>query len=92
MICYRLTHFFITRKADHFHYFRIGIYESKEKAQEALELLKSKPGFCLRPNAFKIRGVIRFKRPRYLNNTYWIDGFETYTYTRLSNEQPQNEN
>jgi len=82
MICYRLTHFFITCKADHFHYFNIGIYESKEKAQAALELLKSKPGFCLRPNAFIIRRVICFKRPCLLNNTYWIDGFETYTYTR----------
>ena len=78
MICYRLTHFFIMCKADHFRYFDIGIYESKEKALGALELLKSKPGFCLRPNAFKIHKVIRFKRPRLLNNTYWIDGFETY--------------
>lgn len=81
MICYRLTHFFITRQADHFHHFDIGIYESK-KAQAALDLLKTKPGFCLRPNAFRIRKVFRFKRPRLLNNTYWIDGFETYTYTR----------
>ena len=82
MICHRLTHFFITRQAEHFHYFDIGIYDSKEKAQAALELLKTKPGFCLRPKAFRIRRVIRFKRPRLLNNTYWIDGFETYIYTR----------
>lgn len=82
MICYHLTHFFITRQPDHFHVFDIGIYDSKEKAQAALEHLRTKPGFCLRPNAFKIRRVIRFKRPRLVNNTYWIDGFETYTYTR----------
>jgi hypothetical protein len=82
VIYYRLTHFFITAKQDHFHYFDIGIYDSKEKAQAALELLKTKPGFCLRPNAFRIRKVIRFGTPRLLNNTYWIDGFETYTYTK----------
>ena len=82
MIYYRLTHFFITRQADHFHYFDIGIYDSKENAQAAMDLLKKKPGFCLHPNAFRIRNVFCFKRPRLLNNTYWIDGFETYTYTR----------
>lgn len=82
MIYYRLTHFFITHQPDHFHSFDIGIYDSKGKAQAALDLLKSKPGFCLRPNAFKIRRVIRIKRPRFLNNTYWTDGFEIYTYMR----------
>ena len=82
MIYYHLTHFFITRQPDHFHLFDIGTYDSKEKACEALSRLKTKPGFCLRPNAFRIRRVIRFKQPRFLNNTYWEDGFETYTYMR----------
>ena len=81
MICYRLTHFFITKQADPFHGFDIGIYDSREKAEAALAQLKDKPGFCLRPNAFRIRKVFRFRRPKLLNNTYWIDGFVTYTYT-----------
>ena len=81
MICYRLTHFFITKQADHFHGFDIGIYDSREKAEAALAQLKDKPGFCLRPKAFRIRKVFRFRRPKLLNNTYWIDGFVTYTYT-----------
>ena len=51
MIYYRLTHFFITRQPDHFHGFDIGIYDSKEKTQAALEYLRTKPGFCLRPRA-----------------------------------------
>lgn len=80
MIYYRLTHFFITRQPEHFHWFTIGIYDSKEKAQAALDLLKTKPGFFLRPNAFRIRRIIRFKQPRGLNITYWADGFEIYTY------------
>jgi hypothetical protein len=74
--------FFITAKPDHFHYFYIGIYDSKETANDALNQLKDKPGFSLRPNAFRIHKVIRFRTPRFLNNTYWIDGFETYTYTK----------
>ena len=49
MIYYCLTHFFITAKPEHFHYFDIGIYESKEKANDALNQLKDKPGFSIRP-------------------------------------------
>ena len=81
MICYKLTHFFITKEPDHFHGFDIGIYDSKEKAQAAMELLLEKPGFCLRPKAFRIRRVFRLVKPRLLNNSYWVDGFVTYTYT-----------
>ena len=82
MICYHLTHFFITRQHDHFHGFDIGIYDSKEKAEAALAEVKDKPGFCQRPNAFHIRRVFRFRKPKLLNRTYWVDGFVTYTYTR----------
>lgn len=80
MLCYRLIHFFLTPKPDHVHFFDIGIYDSREKAQQARSQLKDKPGFRLRPKAFHIVPVLRFKRPELLNNTYWIDGFETYTY------------
>ena len=81
VICYKLTHFFITRQPEHFHGFHIGIYDSRDKAEAALAEVKDKPGFCLRPNAFRIRRVFRFKKPKLINMTYWIDGFETYTYT-----------
>ena len=82
MVYYKLTHFFITRQPEHFHYFPIGIYDSREKALAALEDLKTKPGFRLRPKAFTILTDIRFRKPKLVNQTYWIDGFETYTYTR----------
>ena len=82
MICYRLTHFFITKQPDHFHFFHIGIYDSKEKAEAALSKVKDSPGFSLRPHAFRIRKAFRIKKPKLLNRTFWIDGFETYTYTR----------
>ena len=82
MLYYRLTHFFITKQPNHFHSFDIGIYDSKEKAEAALAEVRDKPGFCLRPKAFRILPVIRFRKPKLVNRTYWIDGFETYTYTR----------
>ena len=82
MMYYRLTHFFITKQPDHFHSFDIGIYDSKEKAEAALAEVRDKPGFSLRPHAFRIRKVFRIKRPKLINRTHWIDGFETYTYTR----------
>jgi hypothetical protein len=82
MFYYRLTHFFITRQPEHFHCFDIGIYDSKEKAEAAHFKVKDKPGFSLRPHAFRIRKVFRFRKPKLVNQTYWIDGFETYTYTR----------
>ena len=82
MVYYKLTHFFITKQPDYFHRFPIGIYDSRAKALTALDCVKSKPGFCLRPNAFHILPVIRFRQPKLVNRTYWIDGFETYTYIR----------
>ena len=82
MMYYRLTHLFFTKQPDHFHSFDIGIYDSKEKAEAALTEVRDKPGFCLRPKAFRILPVIRFRKPKLVNRTYWIDGFETYTYTR----------
>ncbi len=82
MVYYKLTHFFITKQPDHIHYFPIGIYNSREKALAALDSVKYKPGFRLRPKAFHILPIIRFRQPKLVNRTYWIDGFETYTYTR----------
>ena len=82
MLYYKLIHFFITKQPDHFHYFHIGIYDTKEKALAALEGLKYKPGFSLRPKAFTVRKVICFRKPKFLNQTYWVDGFETYTYRK----------
>ena len=79
---YKVIHFFITRQADHIHGFDIGIYDSKEKAMDAVNQLKEKPGFCLRPDKFYIYRVLRFRVPRLLNRTYWDEGFDTYTYRR----------
>lgn len=82
MIYYKLIHLFFTKQADHIHYFNIGIYDSKMLAVDAIEMLKTKDGFCLRPDKFRIIKVLRLRKPKLLNQTYWIDGFTTYTYSK----------
>ncbi len=79
-VYYKVSCFFITRNPEHCHNFFIGLFDSKEKAKNAIEKIKYKPGFCEHQNKIKIRRVIRFGQPRLLNNLYWEDGFETYTY------------
>ena len=45
---------------------------------------KRQEGFCIRPNKFYIIPVIRIRKPRLLNITYWDGGFFTYTYKKES--------
>ena len=58
----------------------IGIYSSKEKAEKALEQLKTKNGFKDTVDGFKITKIFTLFKPRFLDNTYWDEGFDTYTY------------
>ncbi len=82
MIYYKVIHFFITKQKEHFHCFNIGIYESYKKAEEAIKDLKTKQGFSLRPDRFYVLKIVRFKTPKFLNKTFWADGFENYTYSK----------
>lgn len=82
MLYYRVIHFFITKKAGHFHFFDIGIYDTKQRARDAVEELKKKEGFCIRPDKFYIIRVVRFHKPRFLNRTHWAEGFFSYTYSK----------
>lgn len=79
---YKVSCFYITKQPDHFHSFRIGIFDSKERAEKVVETLKEKTGFCDHKDKIKIRKVIRFKIPKLLNNVYWEDGFESYIYDK----------
>ena len=65
---------------DHIERKEIGIYSSAEKAEEAINLLKQKNGFRDTADGFEIKRVFKFFKPPYLDNTYWIDGFDKYTY------------
>ena len=81
-VYYKVVHLFFTKQPARIHFFDIGIYDSKKKAFHSIEQLKTKEGFCLRPDKFHICKVLRFRAPRLLNRTYWIDGFITYTGTK----------
>ena len=81
-IYYKVIHLFFTRQADHIHCFEIGIYDSKKKALDAIDALKSKEGFCLRPDKFYVYKAFRFRTPKLLNRTFWGEGFTVYTYKK----------
>ena len=77
---YKASCFYITKQPDHFHEFHIGIFDTKERAENVAETIKEKPGFCDHKDKIKIRKTIRLRKPKLLNNVYWEEGFETYTY------------
>ena len=78
MICWKVSH--EHRLVGHVERKDIGIYSSLENAAEAVTTLKVKNGFRNTVEGFKIRKVFTFCKPRFLDHTYWVDGFDVYTY------------
>lgn len=78
MICWKVSHKY--KLIDHIERKNIGIYSSLEKAENAIVSIKTKSGFKDTPDGFRITKVFVLFKPRFLDNTYWVDGFDTYTY------------
>ena len=78
MFCWKVSHKY--KLIDHIERKDIGIYSSLENAQQAVASLKTASGFMDTIDGFRISKVFRLLKPRFLDNTYWVDGFETYTY------------
>ena len=78
MIYWKVSHKY--KLVDHFERKDIGIYSSLENAEKAVALLKTKSGFKDTADGFRITKVLTLLKPRLLDNTYWVDGFDTYTY------------
>lgn len=78
MICWIVSH--KHQLTDHIERKHIGIYSSVDNAENAIELLKTKNGFKDTIDGFRIKKVFNLLKPRLLDITYWIDGFDTYTY------------
>ena len=78
MICWKVFHKY--KLIDHIERKDIGIYSSLENAEKAVETLKDKNGFKDTVDGFRITKEFTLFKPRLLDNTYWIDGFDTYTY------------
>lgn len=78
MICYKVTHKY--KLDNHFERKDIGIYSSEANAQNTVEELKQKTGFCDTQDGFKIKRVFKIFKPKLIDKTFWVDGFDTYTY------------
>ena len=78
MICYKVSHKY--KLIDHFEYKAIGIYSSLDNANAAIELLRTKNGFKETVEGVKVKKVFKFFQPRLLDKTFWVEGFDTYTY------------
>lgn len=69
---FSLSHYYIDEYGEE-QFKDIGIYESKELAEQAIERLKIKPGFREYPDGFIINSLL-------LNFDYWSDGFDHIVY------------
>jgi hypothetical protein len=78
MIYYKVVHRY--KLVDHFECKDIGIYRSLTNAEKAIAILKDKTGFKDTATGFKIKKQIRLFKPKLLDRTFWIDGFDIYTY------------
>ena len=85
MIYYKLTHKYTL--IDHIEFKIIGIYSSFENAKKAIDFLNEKEGFRDTKEGFKIKKVIKILKPKLLDKTFWIDGFETYQYVENINKK-----
>ena len=81
MICWKVSHKY--KLIDHIERKDIVIYSTLEKA---VALLKTKSGFKDTADGFKIVKIFTLFKPRLLDNTYWIDGFDTYYFNKHSGE------
>ena len=84
MIYWKVSHKY--KLEDHIERKDIGIYSSLENAEKAIASLKDKNGFKDTIDGFRINLVFTLFRPRLLDNTYWLDGFDTYYFNRHSNK------
>ena len=78
MIFWKVSHKY--KRIDHIERKDIGIYSTKENAENAILALKNKSGFKDTVDGFRITKKFSLFKPRLLDNTYWVDGFDTYTY------------
>lgn len=77
-VYYKLEHKYKLDK--HIEKKHVGIFSSKEKAEDALKILSEKVGFIEHQDGFYVKKIYRVYRYKLLNNIYWDEGFDTYNY------------
>ena len=85
MIYYKVTHKY--KIIDHIEKKNIGIYSSLENANKAIKELELKDGFVDTKNGFSIKKVFSFVKPKLLDKTFWVDGFDTYVWVENINKK-----
>ena len=84
MFYYKVTHKYKLDNKDEIK--EVGVFSSKEKAFEAIDVVKGKPGFVDYQDGFFAKKTFKFFKPRFLDTIFWCDGFDTYYFNRQSNE------
>ena len=64
----------------------IGIFSSRNKANEAIDAVKTKPGFIDYQDGFTVKRQFKIFKPTLLDSIFWGDGFDTYHFNRNANE------
>ena len=64
----------------------IGIFSSEIKANEAIDIVKNKPGFIDYQECFIVKKIFKLFKPSLLDYIFWSDGFDTYYFNRKTNE------
>ena len=84
MFYYKVIHKY--RSDDRDEIKEIGVFSSKEKALQAIDAVKAKPGFADRQDGFSMAKIFRLFKPSLEDRIFWCDGFDTYYFGRRSNE------
>ena len=64
----------------------IGIFSTAIKANEAIDIVKNKPGFINYQECFIVKKIFKLFKPSLLDYIFWSDGFDTYYFNRKTNE------
>ena len=84
MFYYKVIHSYKLNNRDEIK--EIGIFSSKNKANEAIDTVKIKPGFVDYQDGFIVERQFKLFKPTLLDNIFWGDGFDTYYFNRNANE------
>ena len=58
----------------------VGIYSSKENALGAMDILLKQYGFGGKQEDFKLSRVLRLRKPKMLDKTFWSNGYVNYFF------------
>ena len=64
----------------------IGIFSSEIKANEAIDIVKNKPGFIDYQECFIVKKIFKLFKPSLIDYIFWSDGYDTYYFNRKTNE------